>query len=418
MEPAVLFISYDGITDPLGQSQVLPYLAGLRRHGYRIVLISCEKPEAFKAKNIDVKKQVEEIGIRWYPLPYTKRPPVISTLIDLFRIRKKAATLHREYHFKLVHTRPGIPALVGVWMKKKWGIPFLHDIREFYADSRVDGGIWNRRNPLYEIIYRYFKKKEAEELRYCDGIVCLTEAAESIIRKEPDYIDSTPLEVIPCSVDLRLFNPTAIDSNQQTNLRQELGINPDDTVVSYLGSISGWYLTDAMMRFCKLLSEKDPAVKFLFISPNLHPQIRESAKKYGIEDNRIVIRSSSRQDIPLLLSLSQYSIFFIKPCFSKLSSSPTKHGEIMAMGIPVITNGGVGDVQAIVEKYHAGYVVEDFSDESYQVVIDRMLHKPAPDPTEIRSGAEEVYSLEKAVEAYGRMYSEIVNRESGIDNRE
>ncbi|MEI9956314.1 MAG: hypothetical protein WDM90_08440 [Ferruginibacter sp.] len=49
--------------------------------------------------------------------------------------------------------------------------------------------------------------------------------------------------------------------------------------------------------------------------------------------------------MPLLLSLSQFSVFFIKPCYSKQSSSPTKHGEIMAMGIPLITNSGVGDVE-------------------------------------------------------------------------
>ena len=411
MEPAVLFISYDGITDPLGQSQVLPYLAGLRRMGYQIVLISCEKPAEYTAKFTEVKTQTAEAGIHWYPLPYTKRPPVISTLIDLYRIRKKALTLHREYNFRLVHTRPGIPALVGVWLKKKKGIPFLHDIREFYADSRVEGGIWNARNPLFQLIYRYFKRKETEQLQCCDGIVCLTKTAESVIRKEPAFKTATPLEVIPCSVDLQLFSLDAIDKKQQEALQRDMGITPDDTVITYLGSIGGWYLTDEMMRFCKLLSQKLPGAKFLFISPHLHEQIRESGRQHGIDPSQIIIRKSDRSDIPQLLSLSTFSVFFIKPCFSKLSSSPTKHGELMAMGIPVITNAGVGDVQAIVEKYHAGYLVKDFSDKSFNTVINQMLQEPIPDPAEIRRGAEEIYSLEKAVEAYGKMYGKILKVE-------
>ena len=40
---SVLYLSYDGMSDPLGQSQVLPYLAGLTRRGHRITLVSFEK---------------------------------------------------------------------------------------------------------------------------------------------------------------------------------------------------------------------------------------------------------------------------------------------------------------------------------------------------------------------------------------
>ena len=408
MQPAVLFISYDGITDPLGQSQILPYLAGLSRKGYRVHLLSCEKPEAFEQKRAEVEKQVHLHQISWHPLPYTKHPPVLSTLNDLRRLRRKAAILHREFGFRLVHTRPGIPALVGLWMKRKWNIPFLHDIREFYADSRVEGGIWNRHNPLYNLIYRYFKKKEADELRACDGIVCLTKAAEAVILKDNNYRSGTPLEVIPCSADLDLFNPDTVNVSQQQSLRQELGIRPGEVIISYLGSVGGWYLTEEMLRFCKLLSAKIPAARFLFISPHLHEQIIALAGEQGLQKDQLILRKGSRTEIPALLSLSNYAIFFIKPCFSKISSSPTKHGEIMAMGIPLITNGGVGDVESIVEQYQSGYIVKDFSDSSFDEVISRILHAPPPDPARIRKGAEEIYALNKAVEAYGRMYASII----------
>ena len=35
-----LYISYDGMTDPLGRSQVLPYLEGLAKRGHEITLVS------------------------------------------------------------------------------------------------------------------------------------------------------------------------------------------------------------------------------------------------------------------------------------------------------------------------------------------------------------------------------------------
>ena len=408
MQKKILFISYDGMTDPLGQSQVIPYLQGLSKKGFRFYLLSCEKPEAFEKNKEAVKKMLEGYSIEWYPIQYTKKPPVLSTLKDIFHLRKKATQIHRQYQIDMVHTRPGIPALIGLMMKKKFGIKFLHDIREFYADSRVEGGIWNIKNPLFRIIYNYFKEKEKEELQLCDGIVCLTHAAEKITLALPEYKKETPLKVIPCSADLNLFNPSSVSKEQQQQLKKELGINENDFIISYLGSIGGWYMTNEMLRFCKLLADKKPEAKFLFISPHLHDVIEAEAAKQGISAEKIIVKHGKRNEVPLLLSLSNYSLFFIKPCYSKLSSSPTKHGEIMAMGIPVITNSGVGDVKEIVEKYQSGFVVDEFSDDAFNKVIDKMALVNSFNKNVIRKGAEEFYALDKAVESYLQLYKEIL----------
>ena len=138
----VLFISYDGMTDPLGQSQVIPYLQGLSKNGYKIFLLSCEKREVFEQRKDVVQSILNQASITWVPLNYTKKPPVLSTLIDIVKLKSAAKKIHLQHQISMVHTRPGVPALVGLWLKEKYGIKFLNDIREFYADSRVDGGIW------------------------------------------------------------------------------------------------------------------------------------------------------------------------------------------------------------------------------------------------------------------------------------
>lgn len=404
----ILFISYDGMTDPLGQSQVIPYLQGLSKKGFQFYIISCEKPEAFERNKAAVNNLLNGCSIEWHPIPYTKKPAVLSTLKDIIQLRKKAIQIHQEESIDLVHTRPGIPALVGLMMKKKFGVKFLHDIREFYADSRVEGGIWNINNPLFRIIYKYFKRKEKEEIKLCDGIVCLTHAAEKIIKKLPEYKKETALKVIPCSADLKLFDPASVTAAQQAQIKKELGIADTDFIVSYLGSIGGWYMTNEMMRFCKLLSDKKPEARFLFISPHLHNVIAVEAAKHGLPEGKIIVKQAARNEVPLLLSLSSYSLFFIKPCYSKLSSSPTKHGEIMAMGIPVITNSGVGDVKEIVEKYHSGFVVDGFSDRDFNKIIDKMMSPVLFDPRGIRKGAMAFYALDKAVVSYNELYNEML----------
>ena len=408
MQKKILFISYDGMTDPLGQSQVIPYLQGLSKNGFQLFILSCEKQAAFLQNETAVQKMLAGYNIKWVPINYTKKPPVLSTLKDIINLKKKAKQIHRLYGIDMVHTRPGIPALVGLWMKQTMGIKFLHDIREFYAESRVDGGMWNMQHPLYKIVYRYFIKKEKEQVAKSDGIVCLTYAAEKIIRQLPEYKSSIPLAVIPCSADMDLFDPATIPEAQIQQLQHELNIDEKDIIISYLGSIGGWYMTSEMLRFCKRLSGKIPQAKFLFISPHLHDVIAGEAAKYGLPADKLIVKQGKRAEVPALLSLSNYSIFFIKPCYSKLSSSPTKHGEIMAMGIPVITNSGVGDVEEIVNKYHSGYVLNNFTDEAFDAVIAAMQDNKMFDADEIRNGAKDFYSLEKAVEKYTAIYREIL----------
>ncbi|HUS03635.1 MAG TPA: glycosyltransferase, partial [Chitinophagaceae bacterium] len=218
-----------------------------------------------------------------------------------------------------------------------------------------------------------------------------------------------PIEVIPCSADLGLFNPDKINEELKQRFKNELGIKNDDLVISYLGSIGGWYMTNEMMQFCKVVSDKIPEVKFLFISPHRHEIILEAAEKYNIPTNKIIVKHGRRHEVPVLLSFSHYSLFFIKACYSKISSSPTKHGEIMAMGVPVITNAGVGDVEEITTKYNAGIVLKELNYTEYEKVATLIAGGKKFYKEEIIEGAKEYYDLEKAIQKYAAVYKKILS---------
>ncbi|MEO9210148.1 MAG: hypothetical protein ABI208_03570, partial [Ginsengibacter sp.] len=156
----ILFISYDGMTDPLGQSQVIPYLIGLSKHGFRFTILSCDKPDKFSLYKEDIETILKPHPIKWISIPYHKSPPVLSTIYDTLMLRRKARQLHQKEPFDMVHTRVGTPALIGLYLKKKYGIKFLNDLRDFFADSRVDSGSWNLKNPVFRKVYQFFKNKE------------------------------------------------------------------------------------------------------------------------------------------------------------------------------------------------------------------------------------------------------------------
>ncbi len=409
----ILFISYDGLTDPLGPSQIIPYLAGLTKYGYAFTILSCDKPHLYNNKKKYVEELIKSYPIKWVSIPYHKNPPVLSSVFDFYKLKQTANELHKKEKFDMVHTRPGLPALTGLWLKKKYGIKFLNDIRGFWADERVDGGMWNLKNPLYKKIYSFFKKKEFECIEIADHNVCLTQRAKAEIQSWKNISQrSIDIEVIPCSVDIQLFSPENIDQSLRENFKKELNIKNEDFILSYLGSIGGWYLIDEMMEFFKTLLEKIPNSKFLFIAPHRREVIYKAAKKFNISQEKIIVRSADHHQVPTLLSLSNLSIFFIKACYSKISSSPTKHGEIMAMGIPVITNSGVGDVEEVTDKFNSGYVIKSFTADEYKKVIDNILSSSSFDTMEIINGAKSYYNLETAVKKYADVYNFIFSKNS------
>jgi glycosyltransferase involved in cell wall biosynthesis len=261
---------------------------------------------------------------------------------------------------------------------------------------------------LYKWIYRFFKMKEDEAIRLADYNTCLTKKAEAEIRSWSRVSQPVRLEVIPCSVDMQQFDPEAISVQQQAKMRDELGLKEGEMVISYLGSIGGWYLSTEMMQCCRAIMDAHTRARFLFISNNRHQVIQKAAADAGIPADRIIIRFGKRHEVPVLLSLSSHSLFFIKPCYSKISSAPTKQAEIMAMGIPIITNRGVGDVAEIIEENNAGFILPDFSPASMQHVAGAIQ----PDDREkkgyeIRKAALAYFDLQKAVADYARVYQAI-----------
>ena len=398
------------MTDPLGQSQVLPYLVGLSKQGYQFTLISFEKEERIERGKGGIEKICRESNIDWCPLLYTKTPPVLSTLKDLRALKRKITSLQSMARFDLVHCRSYITALAGEWMKKKWGTKFVFDMRGFWADERVDGKIWNLKNPLFKMVFNFFKKKEKDFLLHADHIISLTHNAKQVIHSwEEVHNQPVPIQVIPCCVDLTLFDPNTIQSSSIDRLKKELAIPTGAEIIAYIGSIGTWYMLPEMLEFFKQWLSKKPESIFLFVTNDNADHISAAASKAGIAAASIRIKPAARNEVPIFIAACDYSLFFIKPVFSKRASSPTKQGEIMAMGKPVICNSNVGDTDYVVKEYHSGVLVNDFSNTEYEKAIDEVTMKNYFNAVAIREGARQFFSLEEGVRRYAEVYRTVLN---------
>ncbi|MBK6482089.1 MAG: glycosyltransferase [Chitinophagaceae bacterium] len=400
----VLYISYDGMTDPLGQSQVIPYLKGLSKMGYRFCLVSAEKKVKFIQKGAAIQKELSENNIEWHPVHYSNNLPGISAFLTYNRLLKKAWQLQREEAFHIVHCRSYIPSLIGLQMKRKHGVKFIFDMRGFWADERVEGGIWNLSNPLYKKAYHFFKKKEKEFLQESDAIVSLTTSGsnEIIARRDLQSI-SKKINVIPCCADQDLFSQDHLDAKKQQQWSAQSGIKENSYVLCYSGSMGTWYMLEEMLHFFQCLLNHRPAAIFLIITPDEPAPIYEAALKYGIDKSKLIIISAQRAEMPYLISLCNASVFLIRNTYSKKASSPTKLGEIMSMGLPVVCNSGIGDVDEIVRTMNAGIVIDVLDTEHFDVAARQLLNT-AFSKTDITAAANTYFSLKKGVDSYRKIY--------------
>lgn len=405
MNKKVLYISYDGMTDQLGQSQVLPYLVKLSAMGYEFTLLSFEKRDKYEKQAAVIEDICKKNNIRWVPEFFSSRPPVLSKLYDAWKMKRAVRRLHREQHFAFTHCRSYVAAAAGLKLLKKKGVPFLFDMRGFWVDERVDNGQWNLANPLYKLAYKFYKKKEKSYLAFSSRIISLTEKGKQELVANYN-VKAEKVFVIPCCADLDHFDYNRISEAEKEALRQQLGISGSDKIISYLGSLGGWYLTDEMLAFFKAVKEKQPQARFLFITHDSKESILEKAAAKGIDSTDIIVAPGLRKDVPLLLSLSSWSLFFIKDAYSKKASSPTKQGEIMAMGIPIVCND-IGDTGKIVLETGAGIVVNSFSPASYSEAALKMAGLFQSDKNAIRQSAFAYYDLNAGAEVYARVYREV-----------
>jgi glycosyltransferase involved in cell wall biosynthesis len=402
----ILYITYDGLTDPLGQSQVLPYLIQLAKYGYQFTIISFEKKNRFKREALTVQALVNESNIRWVPLSFTAKPPILSKIYDRYRMWQTAIRLQQEYQFDLTHCRSYIAAEMGLKLKKKFGLKMLFDMRGFWADEKVDNGHWDLNKSFYQRLYRHYKKKEKEFLLQADGIVSLTQAAKNYLLQQPAY-SHLDIAVIPCCADLEHFNWERLDADQVELLRSSLGIKENEKIVSYLGSVGGWYMTKEMFRFFKRFQSIYPQYKMLILTKDDPEQVKQEAMEVGLLPKTLIITYSKREDLPTYISLSHFSIFFIRNSFSKIASSPTKHGELMGMGIPVVCND-IGDTGVIINESKTGILVNEFDEISLTAGINA-VDSLTNDKSYVRNQAKKYFDLTTGAQHYLSLYQKILS---------
>lgn len=389
--PATLYLSYDGLLEPLGQSQVVAYLE-LLSNEFAVHVISFEKPNDFRRDDhvAAMRARLKAAGITWHPQRYHKRPAIVSTLWDMTCAILLAIVLCFRHRVRVLHARSALSAAMLYPSRILTRAKFLVDIRGFWADERVDGGMI----PAGGLVYRVLKVIEKTMLRRADHIVTLTAASVPYLQND-DRLGKTkaPITVIPTCADLALFSPGA-----------EQDVHP--LTIGYVGQIGTWYMLDEMLAVFAAVRRVRPAARLLIVNRAQQQQIRDAIARAGIDPAVVELVAAQRDDVAVQIRRMDAGMALIHPFYSKIASAPTKFAEYLGCGVPVIGNVGCGDMAAIIEQDQVGIVMSTTTPEAIDLAVAQLLQRLSDPLIEERciASAHRHFSLLDGVESYRAIY--------------
>jgi glycosyltransferase involved in cell wall biosynthesis len=359
-----LYLCYFGLREPLVQTQVIPYLRELSRGGIDVGLLTFEpnwRTSWSQGEARDRSDRLQADGIRWFSLPYHKRPSLPATTYDIVAGGFTAARLIRRHGYDVVHARAHVAAAMGLVAKRLTGCRLIFDIRGFNPEEYVDAGVW----PRDGLNYRLAKRVERNLLAAADGFVVLTEKARDILFPGCSDTDhkGRPVEVIPCCVDLDRFEAAAALPREQ--IRQDLGV-AGRRVMVYVGSLGKYYLTSEMAEFLAIAHRQDASTFSIILTQSPHEMIQGTFEKSGVPKQDSLIRGVPPEEVSRYLKAADIGLSFKMPNYSAAATSPTKVAEYLAVGLPVISNAGIGDLDKIIESDGVGVILRDFHRDAYQ----------------------------------------------------
>lgn len=401
MKEKILYISYNGLLEPILDSQAIPYMRGLNAAlGIEFVLFTFEKkknlleygPQRIKQRKEDLRKN----GIKWVWARYHKSPHFLAKLIDLTSGFIATFILLFVYKISSIHARSAIAGVMAIIPAKFMRKKFLFDMRASLSDEAIGLGLardGSLKHSLLNIVEKIL-------LESSDGIVVLTKkhygylGNRFIMKKRPKAV-----EVIPCCVDLDKFRLIPRDKAANKEERK--------FTFMYLGKFGSLYLIEELLDYFIVYKKLFPNSQILFVTQDDSTYVYNACKEKRINFDDIRVYKPKFEEIPDLISQADCGIFFINPK-RKFASFPIKLGEFLSCGVPVVINSGIGDTQELVEKYRVGVVVKDFSVDSYRHtsgLLQDLIKEGNALRYRCRKAAERELSLDIGVARYRKIYN-------------
>ena len=338
----VLYLTYDGINDPLGKSQIIPYINLINQNVNKIIVISFEKK---------IKKNFN--SFHHIVLNFTDNFGKLGKLYDMLKFFIYVFLILIKYRVDIIHSRSHLPTFIAVFFKFFFKFKLIFDFRGLWLEERFENKSW-KNNIFYKIIYFFLKKYEFFCLKKSTKIIVLTKKFKLLLLKQLN-INPNNILVIPCVNDFKKTKDKSLFLFKKKQIKLKLGLN--DLVFGYVGSFGGIYDPVKILDIYCQLKKTFKNASLLILTNNRNYYFRNIKKynKFYLKKDIKVLQVDHAQ-IQNYLYAIDIGINYIKQGYPRIAQSPTRIGEFMMSEIPIITNSNIGDIDDIIRDCNIGYI--------------------------------------------------------------
>ena len=366
------YVTIDSLSEGVGSSQITPLITRLSKSGMKINLISYEKSNPGN----QLRDYFESIGVEWNSRPFGPSG-LLGGIARLNNLRREIPKTN------LIHARSDIPAVSAITSHKA---RVLWDVRSLWADQKIV----IQQNVLNNTLYKTYRGLEKIAAHKSLAMSTLTSAVVPILEKRNGRLP-TLRAVVPTTVDLSRF----------------LLVNKVPKVFKALfsGTYNDYYDLDLSGLFMEEL-RKQIHVETYWARP-----LESNKMQIGVGEEEVFFVGQAEM-AELIPNFSfGVSICKIDAGQSLTAAMPTKIGEFLACGRPIVVNKGLGDMDNFITESRIGVILSGEKDDLKYAAAELINLVSDPEtPFRCRAIAEKYFSMDMAAEKYLDLYSRMLTK--------
>ena len=256
----------------------------------------------------------------------------------------------RRENISLLHCHATYAAYLSAVSTRDLNIPIVYDMHGATVEEQSNK--W----PANSLPLRRLEILFKEAVCGSDAIISVSQALQNYWKER--FPDASPHSyVIPCAVNTKLF---MFNQASRRENRAKWGIDEETPFFVYLGSAVFYQKIDKVIEVFIEVRKKIPNAKLLVLCPkNDIPIVEEYFIKYGIDKKSILVFSAKHEEVAPFLSAADFGFLLRDDLVLNNVSSPTKFGEYLSCGVPVIASPGIHDVKSAIEKFEIGFIFDN-----------------------------------------------------------
>ena len=265
----------------------------------------------------------------------------------------EALRLLEKIKLDIIHSQdPFSIGLFGLWMAKKFKIPYVHTYHTLYPE--YVHYIWEAR-----LTKEIAKRLSKDFCNQCDLVVAPSTKIKKYLKL---WGVKKPLEILPTGIELDEFK---IDLGAVANFREKYKILTQEKILIFVGRLGKEKNIELLIKSLKLI--KTTGVKLLIIGDGPHkPKLQSLIKKEGFENKVSLTGYLPRKEVVAALRASKIFVFS-----SKTETQGLVVAEAMAAGLPVVAVSDLAIADMVKDKKN-GFLVKSSAREMAKK-IDKLL---------------------------------------------